>query len=49
MFQQVGFLVEKIKRTQLGPLVLDVAPGKFRRLTEREVHRLKNLASPANI
>ena len=48
MFQQVGFLVEKIKRTQLGPLVLDVAPGKFRRLTEREVHRLKNLASPAN-
>jgi 23S rRNA pseudouridine2605 synthase len=48
MFQQVGFLVEKIKRTQLGPLILDVAPGKFRRLTEREVHRLKNLASPAN-
>jgi len=48
MFQQVGFLVENIKRTQLGPLVLDVAPGKFRRLTEREVHRLKNLPSPAN-
>jgi 23S rRNA pseudouridine2605 synthase len=48
MFQQVGFLVEKIKRTQLGPLTLDVAPGKFRRLTEREVHRLKNLASPSN-
>jgi 23S rRNA pseudouridine2605 synthase len=48
MFQQVGFLVEKIKRTQLGPLVLDVAPGKFRPLAEREVHRLKNLASPSN-
>jgi len=46
MFQQVGFLVEKIKRTQLGPLVCDVPPGKFRPLTEREVHRLKNLASP---
>ena len=46
MFQQVGFLVEKIKRVQLGPLVLDVPPGKFRPLTEREVHRLKNLASP---
>lgn len=46
MFQQIGFLVEKIKRTRLGPLTLDVAPGKFRPLTEREVHRLKNLASP---
>jgi len=46
MFQQVGFLVEKIKRTQLGPLTCDVPPGKFRPLTEREVHRLKNLASP---
>jgi 23S rRNA pseudouridine2605 synthase len=47
MFQQIGFLVEKIKRTQLGPLTLDVPPGKFRPLTEREVHRLKNLASPS--
>ena len=46
MFQEIGFLVEKIKRTQLGPLTLDVPPGKFRPLTEREVHRLKNLASP---
>ena len=46
MFQQVGFLVEKIKRTQLGPLTLDIPPGKFRPLTEREVHRLKNLAAP---
>jgi 23S rRNA pseudouridine2605 synthase len=46
MFQQVGFLVEKIKRVQLGPLSLDVATGKFRPLTEREVHRLKNLAAP---
>lgn len=49
MFQQVGFLVEKIKRTQLGPLTLDVPPGKFRPLTEREVYRLKNLASPRMI
>ncbi len=46
MFQQVGFLVEKIRRVQLGPLTLDVAPGRFRSLTEREVHRLKNLAAP---
>jgi len=43
MFQSVGFLVEKIKRVQLGPLVLDVAPGKFRALTVREVARLKSL------
>ena len=46
MFLAVGFLVEKIKRVQLGPLTLDVPPGKFRPLTEREVHRLKNLAAP---
>ena len=46
MFQQIGFLVEKIKRTHLGPLTCDVPPGKFRPLTEREVHRLKNLAAP---
>jgi 23S rRNA pseudouridine2605 synthase len=45
MFQAVGFLVEKIKRVQLGPLTLDVPSGKFRALTEREVHRLKNLAA----
>jgi 23S rRNA pseudouridine2605 synthase len=43
MFQSVGFLVEKIKRVQLGPLVLDVAPGKFRALTEREVAKLKSV------
>src|SRR6267154_2700538 len=43
MFQCVGFLVEKIKRVQLGPLVLDVAPGKYRPLTVREVAKLKSL------
>jgi 23S rRNA pseudouridine2605 synthase len=43
MFQSVGFLVEKIKRVQLGPLVLDVEPGKFRALTVREVAKLKSL------
>ena len=43
MFQSVGFLVEKIKRVQLGPLTLDVAPGKFRALTVREVAKLKSL------
>ena len=43
MFQKVGFLVEKIKRVQLGPLVLDVEPGKYRGLTNREVEQLKSL------
>lgn len=45
MFQSVGFLVEKIKRVQLGPLKLDVPPGEFRSLTVREVAQLKGLAS----
>jgi 23S rRNA pseudouridine2605 synthase len=43
MFERVGFFVEKIKRVQLGPLVLDVAPGKYRALTVREVAKLKSL------
>jgi 23S rRNA pseudouridine2605 synthase len=45
MFQHVGFLVEKIKRVQLGPLKLDVPPGKVRPLTIREVALLKSLTS----
>jgi 23S rRNA pseudouridine2605 synthase len=45
MFEQVGHRVEKIKRVQLGPLVLDVEAGKFRELTKREVEELKNAAS----
>ena len=44
MFEQVGHHVEKIKRVQLGPLVLDVEPGKFRELTNGEVEELKKLA-----
>jgi 23S rRNA pseudouridine2605 synthase len=43
MFDAVGFQVEKIKRTKLGPLTLDVAPGKFRPLTRQEVEHLKAL------
>ena len=45
MFEEVGHHVEKIKRVQLGPLVLDVEPGKFRDLTRKEVEQLKNTAS----
>ena len=44
MFERVGHHVEKIKRVQLGPLVLDVQAGKFRELTEREVMELKKVA-----
>ena len=46
MFLEVGFHVEKIKRIQLGPIALDVAPGKFRPLTKSEVFQLKTLARP---
>jgi len=45
MFEQVGHHVEKIKRVQLGPLVLDVEPGKFRELTKREIEELKRAAN----
>lgn len=44
MFERVGHHVEKIKRVQLGPLALDVAPGKFRELTRSEVEKLKKAA-----
>jgi 23S rRNA pseudouridine2605 synthase len=43
MFQNTGFLVEKIKRVQYGPLVLDVPTGNYRPLTVREVAKLKSL------
>jgi 23S rRNA pseudouridine2605 synthase len=44
MFEEIGFLVEKIKRVRLGPIELDVAPGKCRALSAKEVEQLKNLA-----
>jgi 23S rRNA pseudouridine2605 synthase len=43
MFDRIGYHVEKIKRIKLGPLKLDVQPGKFRPLTVREVAQLKAL------
>jgi len=45
MFEEVGHHVEKIKRVQLGPLVLDVEPGKFRELKEREIEELRRAAN----
>jgi 23S rRNA pseudouridine2605 synthase len=44
MFEKVGHFVEKIRRVQFGPLVLDVEPGEFRALTGREVEQLKREA-----
>jgi 23S rRNA pseudouridine2605 synthase len=41
MFEEIGHHVEKIKRVKYGPLELDVEPGKYRQLDEREVARLK--------
>ena len=42
MFEQVDHHVEKIKRIRYGPLELDIEPGKFRHLTQREVEALKS-------
>ncbi|HVH70825.1 MAG TPA: pseudouridine synthase, partial [Candidatus Dormibacteraeota bacterium] len=44
MFEQVGHHVEKIKRVQLGPLMLDVEPGQFRELARKEIEQLKQAA-----
>ncbi len=45
MFKEIAFDVEKIKRIQLGPLKLDVEPGKYRSLTVKEVAALKAAAT----
>jgi 23S rRNA pseudouridine2605 synthase len=41
MFEEVGHHVEKIKRVRYGPLSLDLPAGHFRRLSLREVEKLK--------
>ncbi len=47
MFQQLGVLVEKLKRTKLGPLSLGKLPiGEFRPLTEREIERVRSASRP---
>ena len=46
MFQQLGRLVEKLKRVEIGPLRLGALPaGEFRHLSEEEVARLRGRAS----
>ena len=44
MFEEIGHHVEKIKRVKYGPLVLDVPPGDFRRLSPAEIAKLKSAA-----
>jgi 23S rRNA pseudouridine2605 synthase len=44
MFEHIGHHVEKIKRVRYGPLELDVEPGRFRHLNDREVAQLKKAA-----
>lgn len=41
MFEKVGHFVEKIRRVQMGPLILDVEPGKYRALRKAEIEQLK--------
>ncbi|MGB2623818.1 MAG: pseudouridine synthase [Candidatus Acidiferrum sp.] len=43
MFEKVGHHVEKIRRVQLGPLVLDVEPGKYRQLRRTEIEQLRRM------
>jgi 23S rRNA pseudouridine2605 synthase len=51
MFEEIGHHVEKIRRVEYGPLVLDLPPGESRELTGQEVqalYRAAKLNSPAN-
>ena len=43
MFQHFGRLVEKLRRVKIGFLELDLAPGRFRTLTTKEVERFRKL------
>ncbi|MFM2125483.1 MAG: hypothetical protein RL328_1934 [Acidobacteriota bacterium] len=43
MFKHFGRLVEKLRRVKIGFLDLDVAPGRFRPLTPREIERFRKL------
>ena len=40
MFEEIGHHVEKIRRVEYGPLVLDLPPGESRELTAHEVQAL---------
>ena len=42
MFEAIGHPVLKFKRTQMGPLSIDIPVGKYRFLTGKEIQALKN-------
>jgi len=44
MFEEIGHHVEKIRRIEYGPLVLDLPPGESRELTAQEVQALYRAA-----
>jgi 23S rRNA pseudouridine2605 synthase len=44
MFEEVGHHVEKIRRVEYGPLVLNLPPGETRELTAQEVQALYRAA-----
>jgi 23S rRNA pseudouridine2605 synthase len=43
MFKHFGRLVEKLRRVKIGFLELDVAPGRYRSLTTKEVEKFRKL------
>ena len=43
MFKSFGRLVEKLRRVKIAFLELDVAPGRYRALTTKEVERFRKL------
>ncbi len=45
MFEEVGHVVDKIRRIGYGALTLDVPPGGFRELTQGEVQALNRAAA----
>ena len=47
MFEEIGHHVEKIRRVEYGPLVLDLPPGESRELTAHEVQALYRAAKLA--
>ena len=46
MISAIGHVVLRLKRIQIGPIVLgDLRPGKYRYLTRSEVEQLKSLGN----
>lgn len=45
MFEEIGHHVEKIRRVGYGTLILDVPPGEFRELSEKEILALRRACS----